>query len=598
MITPDRMECLKRTGTALCRQPDSGQWGLYTSPVETIRVAACAEMRPALAKLEGHLSRGKWAVGMLSYEASAAFEPEMETFPSGGFPQAVFLLYDTPPELLDIPYLTDNFDVPDFVPELTRSEYLERLDTIRENLAQGNLYQANFTFRCHAKATEEPERLFLNLFNRHPVPYAAFLNLAPEFKILSFSPELFLERTDDNLKSSLMKGTAKRDPLEERDREMAQALSNDPKNRAENLMITDMVRNDFGRICRPGSIRVDPMFHVDTYQTLHQMISTVHGQLGKEANLFDILGATFPPASITGAPKISAVNLLRKVEKSPRGIYTGTIGCFNGNDSFCLNVAIRTLLCTKEKTELGIGGGITWYSDPAAEWEEALLKSRFAGCSHPEFRIFETMFWSPETGFTYLEEHKQRAEASQRFMGRPFRREALDNALEKLSLALAADAQYRVGACVKFLLDRNGEIETSTALPRKPDWKGLDLKLLVSRKRIHSDDLFLYHKTTHREFYDKCFHEAREQGAHEVVFLNEKGELTEGAISNIFLKLDGQWHTPPVACGLLPGIWRARMIRELNARETVMTANDLKRAGEIRIGNSLRGTGIVKEVLF
>ena len=597
-MTPDRVECMKQTGTALCRQPDSGKWGLYTAPAEIIRVAECDAMRPALAKLEEHLSRGKWAVGMLSYEASAAFEPEMEVFPSNGFPLAVFLLYDNPPELLDIPYLADNFDAPDFIPELTRDEYLTQLETVRENLEQGNLYQANFTFRCRAKATDEPEWLFLNLFSRHPVPYAAFLNLAPDFKILSFSPELFLERTDDDLKCSLMKGTARRDPLGTRDAEIARTLSDDPKNRAENLMITDMVRNDFGRICRPGSIRVDPMFHVDTYQTVHQMISTVHGHLREKTSLFDILGATFPPASITGAPKISAVNLLRKVEKSPRGLYTGTIGCFNGNGSFCLNVAIRTLLCTEEKTELGIGGGITWYSDPAAEWEEALLKSCFARCAHPEFKIFETMFWSPETGFTYLEEHKNRAEASQRYMSRPLHREVLDETLEKLSATLAVDAQYRDGACVKFLLDRNGEIETVASLPRKPDWKGLGLKLLVSKHRTNSGDLFLYHKTTHREFYDSHFHEAREMGAHEVVFLNEKGELTEGAISNIFLKLGGRWHTPSLECGLLPGIRRAHMIRELNARETVLTAEDLKNAEEIRIGNSLRGTGIVKEVVF
>ncbi len=598
MNTLDWVECLKQDGTVLCRQPGSVRWGLYTSPAEVIRVTKHEDMRGAFTRLETHLSRGKWAVGMLSYEASAAFEPEMETFPSGDVPYAVFLLYNNPPARLDIPCRNDLPCDLDFIPELTRDEYLARLDVIRENLVQGNLYQANFTFRCHAGPEKEPERLFLNLFSRHPVPYAAFLNLSPELKILSLSPELFLERTKNRLKCSLMKGTAKRDPLGARDREIAEALSNDPKNRAENLMITDMVRNDFGRICQPGSIRVDPMFHVDTYNTVHQMISTVHGHLAEGTSLFDIFAAAFPPASITGAPKISAVNLLRKVETSPRGVYTGTIGCFAGDGSFCLNVAIRTLLCTPEKTELGIGGGITWYSDPGEEWEEALLKSRFVHCFYPDFKVFETMFWSPETGFTFLEEHKKRAEASQCYMGRPFRRKVLDNTLEKLARELAGDVQYKNGACVKFLLDRTGEVETQAALPRKPDWRGLGLKLIVSRKRTNSGDPFLYHKTTHREFYDECFHEAREQGAHEVVFLNEKGELTEGAISNIFLKINGHWHTPPLACGLLPGIWRARMLRELNALETILTPDDLKNAEEIRIGNSLRGTGIVKEVLF
>lgn len=535
---------------------------------------------------------------MLSYEASGALEPEFETFPPDGFPHAVFLLYEKPPELLDLPYLNDDPCSLKFIPEITKEEYIARLNDIHENLIQGNIYQANFTFRCHAGKENEPERLFLNLCSRHPVPYAAFLNLSPELKILSLSPELFLERTREHLKSSPMKGTAKRDPLGVQDMKAAEWLSKDPKNLAENLMITDMVRNDFGRICQPGSIHVDPLFHVDTYNTVHQMISTVHGSLSSGKSLFDIFCAAFPPASITGAPKISAVNLLRNTEKSPRKIYTGTIGCFNEDGSFCLNVAIRTLLCSPDKTEIGIGGGITFYSNPHDEWNEAILKSKFATFSRPDFKIFETMFWSPENGFTFLEDHKKRAEASQLYMGRPFRKELLEEALAALNRTLAKDIQYQGGACAKFRLDRNGEVETEASLPRKPDWNGLPLKLVVSQKRTDSGDLFLYHKTTHREFYDDCFHEARNQGAHEVVFLNENGQLTEGAISNIFLKKNGIWVTPPPACGLLPGIWRAHTLRELNAREEILSLDDLKNAEEIRIGNSLRGTGIVKEILY
>jgi para-aminobenzoate synthetase/4-amino-4-deoxychorismate lyase len=590
------LKLLQKTGTALCRLPgEPPVWGIFSDPAKILTAHSAAEVTPLLAELEEALAAGCFAAGFISYEAAAAFDPVFNVQPCADFPAACVAVYAKSPECLTVFFEAGELPNLDFEPEISKEEYSATLERIGRDIADGNIYQANFTFRNYAPAVAEPESFFLSLVKRHPVPYPAFFN-AGEFKILSLSPELFLERAGRRIKSSPMKGTVKRHPVASEDKALAEWLASDPKNTAENLMITDMVRNDFGRFCVPGSIQAAPLFQVDTYHTVHQMISTVCGEVADGKTLHEILQAAFPPASITGAPKISAMNIIRREEKSPRKVYTGAMGCFMPGGDLCLNVAIRTLICSAGRTELGIGSGIVYDSSAESEWQEALLKSRFINYSVPEFQTLETMLWEKKGGIKYFSEHLARAEATQRYFGRVWNRAAVDNALAAAAEKVCQE-QFERGR-LRLLIASDGSATVEITPLAVAGWEKVSIRVLVSDAKVDSRDVFLYHKTTNRDFYNRHFHDADEKGFDEVIFFNERNELTEGAISNIFLRYDQQWFTPPVASGLLPGIWREKMMRELNAVERVTYSEYLKDADEIILGNSVRGKAIAGEIVY
>ena len=592
ILTHDEiLKLLRENGTALCRLPgDIPEFGIFSNPVKILTANSAAEVVPLLAELEEALTAGYFAAGFIAYEAAPAFDCAFNTFTTKDFPAACVAVYNEAPQRFSVfPDSGDNLSL-DFEPETGHDKYCAALERIARDIVEGNIYQANFTFRNSAPAVAEPEKLFLSLVKRHPVPYPAFFN-AGEFKILSLSPELFLEKSGRQVKSSPMKGTARRHPDAASDKAVAEWLAADPKNTAENLMIVDMVRNDFGRFCVPGSIRVDPLFRVDTYHTVHQMISTVHCETDTKKNLYDILQATFPPASITGAPKISAVNIISREEQSPRKVYTGAMGCFMPGGDFCLNVAIRTLICSAVRTELGIGSGIVYDSRAESEWQEALLKSHFINYSIPDFMVLETMLWEKRSGIKYLHEHLDRAESTQRYFGRHWNQAAVDSALA------AVNEQFEE-ARLRLLIAPDGSAVVEIHPLTAAGWGKVQLKVLVSGENVDSRDVFLYHKTTNRDFYNRHFHNAYENGFDEVIFFNERNELTEGAISNIFLRHESQWSTPSLTCGLLPGIWREKMMHELNAVEKLLYSGDLKNADEIILGNSVRGKGIAGEIVY
>ncbi|MGE4565146.1 MAG: chorismate-binding protein [Victivallaceae bacterium] len=602
MDEQDLLTLMNRPGTVLTTLPgeqEPGSFGLFSDPETVLAGRTPDEVKSVFAEAEEALNRGRYLAGFVAYEAAPAFDAACAVRPDGAFVPAAFGVYRQAPERITLPRRSDTALAALLRPELDRCEYDRQFAAIKEHIIAGDIYQTNLTFRVRAEAAADWSRLFLNLVTRHPAPYAAYLYLLPEFRALSCSPELFLESCDGcEIHSSPMKGTAKRAPLPGADRRAAAELAADPKNLAENLMITDMVRNDLGRICRPGSIRVDPLFRVDTYPTLHQMISTVHGELDGPKTLFELFAATFPPASITGAPKIRAMELIAAAELSPRRLYTGAIGCVLPDRKLRFNVAIRTLVACAEHLESGAGGGITFDSQAEAEWQEALLKTRYATVNHSDFEVFETMRWTPDEGFASLAAHLRRAEASQRYFCRPFGPGAVETALAELTPGLAADPEYRDGACVKFTLAFDGSVRVEATPPRQPDWRTTRLRVLVSNCHTDPDDIFLYHKTTHREFYNRHFQAAREAGFHEVIFCNRHGQLTEGAISNLIIGRSGRRLTPRLQCGLLPGIRRAELLAAWRAEETCLTVADLAGADEIWLCNSLRGEGRVDEAVL
>jgi para-aminobenzoate synthetase/4-amino-4-deoxychorismate lyase len=586
-------EQLQKMGTVFCRLPGNsynsqGDWGVFTNPGFIIETNSLREVRGCLDDAEKYQTAGKYLAGFISYESAPAFDEACKVFNNNNPPSPLLWLgvYDLPPiKIANIPENTA-FSEPEMSPEISSNEYLASVARIKKYIFEGDIYQANYTFRLAGEPIQEPSNLFTFLLNNHPVPYAAYVNTGKE-QVISLSPELFLEKIKDKLYSRPMKGTAPRGLSYQEDRDMLNWLSTDPKNRAENIMIVDMVRNDLGKICKPGSINTNPICQVETYKTVHQMTSTVSGNLNDKTSLFEILSATFPAASITGAPKIRAMEIISEQEKSSRNVYTGSIGCFMPDKSLCLNVAIRTIQNDSSSSKLGIGGGIVADSQPEMEWQESLLKSNFSKFlySPPAFKVLETILW--ENGsFKYLKEHLERAKNSQTYFFRKWDEVKVVEFLEQEEKHLAKHSRARV----RFMLCANGKPEIEIYPLSEYGWKKQKLKIKISPETTSCKDCFLYHKTTNRKFYNDQFQEALSDGFDEVIFFNEKGELTEGAISNIFIKKDGQWFTPSVQSGLLPGIWRDKMLKELAAKEIRIDKSNLLNADEIMLGNSVRGS--------
>ncbi len=581
-------ELLEQDGTVVCRLPgNESETVIFSSPTEIICAYSLDEVLPCMAQIEQAGYAGRFAAGFISYEAAPAFEPACtpSRIEHNDFPLLWFGIYYQPPESIDLGNTVSDpkIALPEFSPAITFESYSECMNRIKFYIAEGDIYQVNYTIRAMADAEGiDPAWLFKYLYRCHPVPYGAWINTG-DLQLVSISPELFLDRTGNLLTSSPMKGTVKREFLPSKDREAVEFLRSDEKNRAENLMITDMVRNDLGRICRPGTVSVDPLFQVDTYRTVHQMISTVHGEVSSETGFVEIMRAAFPAASITGAPKIRAMELINTLEPTRRKAYTGSIGCIVPSGDFCFNVAIRTMIFQHGKIELGIGGGIVADSQTRSEWEESLLKSSFASSRPDDFRVLETMLYVPGEGITLFDEHLHRAGASQEYLGRGWQENKVRQAL--LSKVQGSTVPLRV----RMTLGHDGLPDVTAVELASIGWGKEPVQLKISDIRTRSNNILLYHKTTGRELYDNAFHDAIDNGFGEVIFMNEQGNVTEGAISNIFIRIDDQWLTPPVSCGLLPGTMRQKMIVELRAGEDVITLNELFSADEIMVCNSVRG---------
>ena len=572
---------MERMGTTICRLP--GQEGLveFNNPVACIETDCLTKVIEKFQQVENFTKQGFYAVGYVSYEAAPAFDDALSSqkkHPT--LPLLLFYIYNKAPK----PFLNQDHTVTKTLPlspELPQNDYLRKVDQVLKYIYEGDIYQANYTFRVKLPKISDPFELFKSILSSNPVPYAGFLNHHTH-SMVSISPELFIEKNECRLLSKPMKGTARRHPIVDEDLNQSCFLKNDPKNCAENLMIVDMVRNDFGRFATPGTIKVEPLFHVETYATVHQMTSTVMAET--QLGVVDIFKYTFPAASITGAPKRRATEIIQQLEHSPRGIYCGAFGVITPTGDFCFNVPIRTITCHKDgKAELGIGSGVVADSIPLDEWNESLLKSQFVNNQTEAFDIFETLAWWPEEGYTDLDAHLKRLEKSQHWYKRPFP----DNIREQLP------TRFNGPQRIKFTLSETGKFKVTNFPLGTLGWPK-NAKVKISHHSTNSGDHFLYHKTTRRHTYNQAFKEAQTEGFSEVLFFNEKDELTEGAISNVFIKLNNQWLTPALCCGLLPGIERQKLITTLNASASIISRAQLVNADEILICNSLRNSTTVE----
>lgn len=535
-------------------------------------------------------AQGLWSVWCLDYELGQVLEPAAAGGDQPAGTRSWLQTYRdcqvlSPPELeawLVARGTMAPAGVGELRAELEEPAYRAALERIQDYIRAGDCYQINFTFPLEFQAYGTPLDLYRRLRARQPVRYGGLVQ-GPECSIISLSPELFLHRQGEHLLTRPMKGTAPRSPDAGADRLAAQALVASAKNRAENLMIVDLLRNDLGRLARPGSVAVTSLFALESYPTVHQMVSQVEAEVGGDD--FALLQALFPCGSITGAPKVRAMQIIQELEQSPRGMYTGALGWRSPAGELRLNVAIRTLeIDDRGRGRMGVGSGIVADSEAGAEWQECLLKGRFLTDLDPGLELIETLRLEVRSGqprYPRLAGHLQRMACSAAWLGFPWSEAAMRAALD---LGDLADGLYRV----RLSLDKAG-VFSVRCQPLGPELGGERL-LLLAEPRIDADDPLRRHKTTARSLYDQALARMAERPeVFDVLFLNEQGRVVEGARSNVFARIDGEWLTPPLESGALPGVFRAEMLAAGLVREAELSLADLRRAEEIRCGNALRG---------
>ncbi|MFM0518313.1 aminodeoxychorismate synthase component I [Caballeronia jiangsuensis] len=465
---------------------------------------------------------------------------------------------------------------------VTRDEFDASIAAVQDALREGESYQINYTFRLNFDVFGAPLALYRRLRERQAVHYGALIALPDGRSVVSCSPELFVEKQGDLLRARPMKGTAPRDADPE-------ALRHDPKNRAENVMIVDLLRNDMSRVAVTGSVNVPVLFSVEPYASVWQMTSTIEARVIPGTSFAGIVRALFPCGSITGAPKYRTMQLIDEIESTPRGLYTGAIGWLDASGDFSMSVAIRTIVvdAAGRRGVLGIGAGIVLDSVAADEYEECLLKARFLTGADPGFELFETTYATRDEGVRHYARHVARLKASAAYLGFAFDERALSAQIEQHCAGFDAGKAYRM----RIALDKNGRIAMTSA-PLAPLPSDTVDVLLASDRGFapqSSGDPLLRHKTTRRADYDRAWKAAEAEGAFDMLFVNERNELTEGGRSSVFVQLGGQWFTPPIDAGVLPGVMRAVLIEELHAAERTLTMDDLQKAEDLLISNALRG---------
>ena len=569
-----------------------GEALLFSDPLEVVELRSSAGLADFFAKLERRLDEGCSLAGYIGYEAGYGFEPEMlGSFESGGdaLPLAWFGVYRSRgtvvPEGLPRDVLSgEESALEELRFDLDRERYAETIAAIRERIAAGDVYQVNFTGRFGFRYEGAANALFMKLCGMQPGAYSAFLDTGSH-RVLSLSPELFFSLDGRRIETRPMKGTAPRGSGEDEDRERKAWLRSDEKNRAENLMIVDLLRNDLGRICTPGSVEVPELFVTQSYPTLHQMVSGVRGELRENCSLFELFRAIFPCGSVTGAPKIRAMQLIRRLESSPRGVYTGAIGYMFPDRSMRFSVAIRTLVLTGDRGEYGAGSGIVWDSRADEEYEECRLKARLLESGREQgFELFESLLY--RAAYLWLEEHLDRLAGSADALGFRFERERVRRELESFARsALVKSGRYKV----RLALRKDGTTDISASgLPAPPEAE--PVRVCMAKQALPSGDPLRAHKTTRRDLYDRLLRKAQSEGFGEVLFRNDRGEVTEGAVSNIIIRKNGRYLTPPLSSGLLGGIYRRYFLdTRPHAGESPLTAGDVAGADCFFLCSSVRG---------
>jgi len=591
---------------------------LFLKPVERLQCSWGMNPYNFLQRMQSYLEQGYYLAGWISYEFGYLLEDSLQTLLTDAGDEKIVLAdlgvfekpycFDHTSGLSDLPLegiqpLSDyKYQLSKVTPSQNHQDYLSNIEKIKKYIRAGDTYQVNYTLKLlfnHAGSTEG----FYNALRRNQsVAYGAYIKWNEE-RVLSFSPELFFAKKNGIITVKPMKGTMARGRTIEEDQAYCHFLANDPKNRSENVMIVDLLRNDLSHLMHHlsgGEVKVDSLFNVEVFETLLQMTSTIKGkaekQLLKGLPLALLFKALFPCGSVTGAPKIRTMEIINEMEQNRRGVYTGAIGYLAPNGDAKFNVPIRTIVLNKEQAEMGIGSGIIHDSDPENEWQECLLKGRFLTQPSKEFLLIETLLWEPDSGYWLLDDHLQRLEESADYFLYSYDRDLVVNKL-KTTAELFDSQSMRV----RLTLAKDGGIQMSwiecdgpvlKRLPKKPTPPAADLPgIELSKERIDQSSIYFFHKSTRRDLFNKEFNKASAKGLFDICFLNKDNKLTEGCISNIVLFSSGTYVTPPVSSGLLAGVMRKQLLAdtEIILTEKELTKNDLIKAEAIYLCNAVRG---------
>lgn len=558
-------------------QIDRGaRWISLRDPVRVIDVRNPEDLPAALREIET-LTRehGYHAAGFVTYEAGRAFDLRTCT-PDPRLPLAWFALFDAR-NVADVPEpaAAAPYKVNDLRPSIDQPAFDHAFAKIRHHIGSGDTYQVNYTFDLHGTLSGDPFSLFADLAGTQRGKYSAFIQ-TDSHAICSASPELFFARGNGVIETRPMKGTARRGRTLKEDDEAAARLRASPKERAENVMIVDMMRNDLGRIADTGTVTVPDLLHVERYPTLWQMTSTVAAR--SSASLAEIFAALHPSASVTGAPKVRTMEIISELERRPRGVYTGAIGYVAPDGSAQFSVGIRTAMVDLASGALtySVGSGIVWDSDPASEYQECLLKGAIFGTRPQTFELLETMRWTPSAGFFLLDRHMRRIQRSARYFDYVW---SGPDVLRALDHAIAGKTEPQR---VRLLVSRTGSVRAESA-PLGP--KSLTPATLgIAAAPIDPANVFLFHKTTHRVMYA----EAAQPDCDDVILWEPHGNVTETTLGNLVVEIDGRKVTPPVECGLLAGTFRDELLERGEIVEGPITLDAIKAASHVWIINSVR----------
>ncbi len=567
---------------------------LFTEPQEIVSAETPQDVEPAINRIEAAVADGLHAAGFFSYELGYVMEPKLAGLmpQKRSMPLLWFGLYEAPREMtgpgvlnwLNETTRSASHDFSDVSLAWTREDYEKRFDKALEMIRAGDIYQINLTFKAHFKLLGSPLTFYRDLRAKQPVAYGAVVDTG-EATVLSASPELFIAQDGRKIHTRPMKGTAARRGAIEADERQRRILASDEKQRAENLMIVDLMRNDLGRIAEIGSVHVDDLFTVETFKTLHQMTSGVTATLREDMGLKELLAGIYPPGSITGAPKIRAMELIAELETEARGVYCGAIGHIAPGGRSQFNVAIRTpVIMRGGDGEMGIGSGVVYDSAGGSEYEECLLKMKFLTDPPKPFELIETMLYEPGKGLWLEDRHIERLRSSAAYFAFQFDK---DRVCRAIAAVLEERRDQRLRVRLTLVEDGTPNVTVTelgaSATPAV-------MRYVVSPTRLNSADPFLFHKTTRRELYDREWRKYHDEiGADEVIYLNQDGALAEGSRTSVFVERGGVLVTPPLSVGLLPGTLRAELIASGRAVEGCLRLEDLERGEACYLGNSVRG---------
>ena len=561
----------------------------FRQPIEVISARRLEDVVPALARVEAAALEGRWVAGFVSYEAAPTFDPAFRVEESGPLPLLWFGIFErpAPPEKADPEDAP--FELGQWTPDVDAPEYHRCIGVIRHGIRDGAVYQVNYTLRLRAPFAGDALALHRRLCAAQGSSYSAYLDLG-RFAVLSASPELFFERNGSTITCRPMKGTARRGRWKEEDEKASARLLASEKDRAENAMIVDLVRNDLGRISEIGSVQARDVFKLETYRTVHQMTSTIESTVRKGSTLLDLFRSVFPCGSVTGTPKIASTGFIKDLERAPRGVYCGAVGYVEPGGDCVFNVPIRTVVVDRErgKAEYGVGGGITWDSSPDEEYEEVLAKAEILRAEWPAFSLLETLR-SDGLNPVRLAAHLERMEASAVYFGFRFSASEVKAAIER-ALAEAGSARAQTAGAggdswrIRALSDEQGRVSVEVS-PCAPG-SAAPRPIGFASRPVSSGDPFLFHKTTHRVAYES--RAAEHPDLFDVLLLNEDGYITEFTRGNVVAEIDGSEWTPPRECGLLAGIFRGELVAQGRIQERPLTPALVREAPHLWLINSVR----------